>query len=96
MACGILVPQAGIEPGPLAVEAQSPNHWTAGEFPDLHFKWGGGGCRVDVGRPVRELLPVTQIREARDMDDRGSGAQWWQVRPQPTSLASHFTRVPHS
>ena len=30
---GILVPRPGIEPGPPAVEAWSPNHWTAGEFP---------------------------------------------------------------
>ena len=28
MACGILVPQPGIKPGPLAVKVQSPNHWT--------------------------------------------------------------------
>ena len=34
-ACGILVSQPGIEPGPLAVKAQSPNHWTAREFPKL-------------------------------------------------------------
>ena len=27
MACGILVPQPGIEPVSPAVEAQSPNHW---------------------------------------------------------------------
>ena len=33
MACGVLVPQPGIEPGPLSVKAQSPNHWTAREFP---------------------------------------------------------------
>ena len=26
--CGILVPQPGIEPGPLAVKMQSSNHWT--------------------------------------------------------------------
>ena len=32
-ACGILVPQPGIEPMPPAVEVQSPNHWTAREFP---------------------------------------------------------------
>ena len=32
-ACGILVPLSGIEPGPSAVRAQSPNHWTAREFP---------------------------------------------------------------
>ena len=30
-ACGILVPQPGIEPVPPAVEAQSLNHWTARE-----------------------------------------------------------------
>ena len=28
-----LVPRPGIEPGPLAVRAQCPNHWTAREFP---------------------------------------------------------------
>ena len=32
-ACGILVPQLGIEPMPLAMEAQSSNHWTARELP---------------------------------------------------------------
>ena len=31
-ACGILVPQPGVEPGPLAVKARSPNYWTAREF----------------------------------------------------------------
>ena len=35
-ACGILVLQAGIEPVPPAVEAQSPNHWIAREFPRKH------------------------------------------------------------
>ena len=34
-ACGILVPRPGVEPVPPAVEAQSPNHWTAREFPLL-------------------------------------------------------------
>ena len=33
-ACRILVPQPGIEPIPFAVEAQSPNLWTAREFPE--------------------------------------------------------------
>ena len=32
-ALGILVPLPGIEPGPSAVRTQSPNHWTAREFP---------------------------------------------------------------
>ena len=31
-----LLPQPGIETAPLAVRAQSPNHWTASEFPP-HF-----------------------------------------------------------
>ena len=33
MACGILVPQPGIEPVPPAVEAQSLKHWTTREVP---------------------------------------------------------------
>ena len=37
-ACRILVPQPEIELGPLSVKAQSPNHWTAREFPDLYLK----------------------------------------------------------
>ena len=32
-ACGILVPHLGVKPGPPAVKAPSPNHWTAREFP---------------------------------------------------------------
>ena len=34
-ACGILVPQPGVEPVPLAVETQSPKHWTTREVPLL-------------------------------------------------------------
>ena len=33
----ILVPQSGVEPGVMAVEALRPNHWTAREFPIAHF-----------------------------------------------------------
>ena len=32
MACGILVSGPGIEPVPLTVKAQSPNHWATREF----------------------------------------------------------------
>ena len=35
--CGILVPRPGFEPGPLAVKAQSPNHWTSREVPKIHL-----------------------------------------------------------
>ena len=34
-ACGILPPQPGIEPGPSAVKAQNPNHWSTREFPRI-------------------------------------------------------------
>ena len=37
VACGILVLQPGIEPKPLAVEAQSLNHWTSKDFPRSYF-----------------------------------------------------------
>ena len=33
--CGILVPRPGIEPVPPAVEAWSPNPWTAREAPEM-------------------------------------------------------------
>ena len=36
-ACRILVPQPGIETAPLALEARSLNHWTAGEVPTCIF-----------------------------------------------------------
>ena len=35
MACEILVPQPGTEPGPSSAKGQSPNHWTAREFHPL-------------------------------------------------------------
>ena len=39
-ACGIIVPQPGIEPVPPAVEVQSPNHWTSREVPkNIFFKY---------------------------------------------------------
>ena len=37
-ACGILVPQPGIEPMPPIMEVQSLNHWIARETPTLHFR----------------------------------------------------------
>ena len=35
----ILVPWPGIEPGPSAVQAPSPNRWTAREFPRFISQW---------------------------------------------------------
>ena len=39
-ACGILVPQPGIEPTPPALEVWSLNHWTAREAPRMVFYCG--------------------------------------------------------
>ena len=36
-ACGILVPQPGIEPMPPAMEGWILNHWTAREVPSTHL-----------------------------------------------------------
>lgn len=37
--CGLaykmIVPQAGLKPGPLEMKAQSPNHWTSREFREM-------------------------------------------------------------
>ena len=57
VAYGILVPWPGIEPGPLAVTRQSPNHWTAREFPRLATSGGQvikgfkGFPHLSQGRP---------------------------------------------
>ena len=46
-ACGILVPQPGIEPGPSSVKAWSPNHLTAREVPFMmNMIEGKGGFAV--------------------------------------------------
>ena len=37
MACEILVPRPGTEPGPSAVRVQSPNHWAARESLSVTF-----------------------------------------------------------
>ena len=45
--CGILVPQPGIEPSPLALEVQSLNHQTTREDPEIYFLkrvWVVGKC----------------------------------------------------
>ena len=38
VACGILVPRPGIEPGATEMKALNPNHWTARELPRYHLK----------------------------------------------------------
>lgn len=56
VACGILVPQSGIEPGPLEVEVQSPNPGPSGN-PSLAIS---GGAQFDpLQSPKRAALSAT-------------------------------------
>ena len=49
-ACGVLVPQPGMEPTPPAVEAWSLNPWTAREVPQLsHFIAEETGSELEGG-----------------------------------------------
>ena len=64
MACGILVPQTGIDPAPLALEVQSLNHWTTREvseavifvvsFDSVSMKWLHG-CILDKNLIMPDL-----------------------------------------
>ena len=58
MACGILVPQRGMEPMCPVVEVQSLNHWTPGEVPLLQFK-------LDISSI--SLYEILHIRKAFDV-----------------------------
>ena len=54
--CGILVPLPEIEPGPLAVWVQSPNHWTAREFPHFSFL---NKCRQNISNSPQFLIQLS-------------------------------------
>ena len=46
-ACGVLVPQPGIEPMPPTVEAQSLNHWLSGK-----------SQQGNISNPTSQLLTI--------------------------------------
>lgn len=48
-ACGILVSQLGIKPGPVAMKALSPNHWNIREFPKMWLFESSFGKNGDIG-----------------------------------------------
>ena len=59
---GILVPQPGIEPVPLAVKAQNLNHWTTRKSLHAHFQiirnqWEGGVSGGIHNFPT-QILPI--------------------------------------
>ena len=60
---GSWFPDQGLNPCPPAVEARSPNHWTAREFPLLTFwfwmciwEFGGGGVGAFI---IQQWLPLS-------------------------------------
>ena len=60
MACRILVPQPGLEPGSPAVEARIPNPRTAREFPACLFQgfaWQGLCCQPVAGWCLQLVIP---------------------------------------
>ena len=67
MAYGILVPPPGIEPGPSAVKALSPNHGTTRGFPNSlrFFSVGVTGLVSGAGHPIS---PIDGPRDSGKID----------------------------
>ena len=79
--CRILVPWPGIKPGPPAVEAWSPNHWTTREFP-VFFESRLKFCFVR--KPVRRQGPgalIIKLEVAGHKTGKQSSRSWnwWKV-----------------
>ena len=74
-ACGIIVPWPGIEPGPSAVRARSPNHWTTREFPNrLYFfraVWGLQKNLTEFSGSPHTLNPSKDLARAPTMCSHG-------------------------
>ena len=62
IACGILVPQPGIEPAPPALEAQSLNHWTTREVPPSAYSQKQGLMKSSCICSLQATLPVSLER----------------------------------
>ena len=72
-ACGILIPQPGIEHAPLAMKALSPNHWTAREFPQtLALEYEVSSKIVISSREVFLPVPVAGGGGLLDTDRAGN------------------------
>ena len=65
MACGILVPQPGIESRPWALKVWSPSHWTTREFPAPTSLCSL--VNVSVGEiPVKRMCLLNSVRYVED------------------------------
>ena len=75
-ACGILAPRPGIKPGPPAVEAQSPNHWTTGspQYVVLNLSLSTGHLVVCRGSFVpsryRVVVPCKEVPQSIHRPDK--------------------------
>ena len=83
-ACGILVPQSGIEPTPPAVNVQSLSHWTTREVPESAFRTLFLYSSNDFHKPVK--LDCTMIKNYSLLFPR---KEWY--FPTPT-----VSRLPHN
>ena len=83
-ACGILVPRPGIKPVPPAMEAQSPNHWTARGSPKYFTFWHNYELEEsDLHSPVVRM--VTDSQRALALASRDPAALYLKL----TVKASH-------
>ena len=71
MVCGILVPQPGIKPVPLAVEEQSLNYWTIREVCFKIFNFSLSLVPIMFHRPtsVLFLMTIPQKKRVGERDD---------------------------
>ena len=78
VSCGILVPWPGIKPTPLAMKAQSLNHWTTGEFPGMPFQGRHRCtfCYLKVNFII--TLPFSFLGLEKGL---GSGVCWNRLQP---------------
>ena len=65
VACGILVPQPGVEPRPWALKVRSPSHWTTREFPAPASLYSL--VNVSVGEiPVKRMCLLNSVGYVED------------------------------
>ena len=93
MACGILVPQPGIEPTSLASEAQHLNHWTAREVRKInHFKvYNSVALTSLVAQTVKHLSAMRET-QVRSLGREGPWRRKWQSTPVLLPGKSHGQR----
>ena len=94
-ACGILVPQPGIELLPPTVRAWNSNHWTTGEFPMIlhsHCVFGEREREREVERDRGREGKRGHVSRCHDLPPNHSGVRWMRVCV-PDSTLTHWILV---